>query len=67
MYTRYAERKRWKVEMLDSNPTELGGFKEVVLLLKQGVHTAGLNLKAVSTVFKEFLQLKQAEEFILLL
>jgi peptide chain release factor 1 len=30
MYTRYAERKRWKVEMLDSNATELGGFKEVV-------------------------------------
>ncbi|MCX7842724.1 MAG: peptide chain release factor 1 [Clostridia bacterium] len=30
MYTRYAERKRWKVEILDSNPTEIGGFKEVV-------------------------------------
>lgn len=29
-YTRYAERKRWKVEILDANPTELGGFKEVV-------------------------------------
>lgn len=28
--TRYAERKRWKTEILDSNPTELGGFKEVV-------------------------------------
>lgn len=30
MYTRYAERRRWKTEILDSNPTELGGFKEVV-------------------------------------
>lgn len=30
MYSRYAERKRWKMEMLDSNPTEIGGFKEVV-------------------------------------
>jgi len=30
MYTRYAERKRWKFEIIDSNPTELGGFKEVV-------------------------------------
>ncbi|HHV59662.1 MAG TPA: peptide chain release factor 1 [Clostridiaceae bacterium] len=30
MYTRYAERKHWKTELLDSNPTELGGFKEVV-------------------------------------
>lgn len=30
MYTRYAERNRWKTEILDSNPTEIGGFKEVV-------------------------------------
>ncbi len=33
-YTRYAERKRWKVEMLDSNATEIGGFKEVVFALE---------------------------------
>ena len=30
MYSRYAESQRWRVEMLDSNPTELGGFKEIV-------------------------------------
>lgn len=30
MYSRYAERKHWKTEILDSNPTELGGFKEIV-------------------------------------
>ncbi|BDG61782.1 peptide chain release factor 1 [Caldinitratiruptor microaerophilus] len=30
MYTRYAERRRWRVEILDANPTELGGYKEVV-------------------------------------
>lgn len=29
MYTRYAEKQGWKVSLLDSNPTELGGFKEV--------------------------------------
>lgn len=29
MYSRYAEMQGWKVEMIDSNPTELGGFKEV--------------------------------------
>ncbi|MDP4121405.1 MAG: PCRF domain-containing protein, partial [Bacillota bacterium] len=33
-YTRYAERKRWKTEILDSNPTELGGFKEVVFAIE---------------------------------
>ena len=30
MYVRYAERHDWKVELIDSNPTGLGGFKEVV-------------------------------------
>ncbi|MBQ5624985.1 MAG: peptide chain release factor 1 [Phascolarctobacterium sp.] len=30
MYLRYAETRGWRIEILDSNPTELGGFKEVV-------------------------------------
>ncbi len=30
MYERYAERRHWKTEIVDSNPTELGGFKEIV-------------------------------------
>jgi len=34
MYTRYAERRNWKTEMLDSNPNEIGGFKEVVFSIE---------------------------------
>lgn len=34
MYTRYAERNGWKTEILDSNPTEIGGFKEVVFMIE---------------------------------
>ena len=30
MYTRYADEKRWTVEVLDSNASGIGGFKEVV-------------------------------------
>ena len=30
MYSRYAELRRWKLEIIDSNETEIGGFKEVV-------------------------------------
>lgn len=30
MYTRYAEARGWRTEILDANPTELGGFKEIV-------------------------------------
>jgi peptide chain release factor 1 len=31
MYTKYAEAKRWKVEVIGSSPTGLGGFKEVTV------------------------------------
>src|SRR5215510_10791602 len=30
MYTRYAENHGWKIEPMDSNPSDLGGFKEVI-------------------------------------
>ncbi len=30
MYTRYAEARGWKIEDLDSSPSDLGGFKEVI-------------------------------------
>ncbi|MBQ1918502.1 MAG: peptide chain release factor 1 [Schwartzia sp.] len=34
MYTRYAEKQGWHVSLLDSNPTELGGFKEVAFSIE---------------------------------
>ncbi len=34
MYKKYAETKRWKMEILNASPTELGGFKEIVLSLQ---------------------------------
>ncbi|EOA02589.1 peptide chain release factor 1 [Herbaspirillum sp. AP02] len=30
MYTRYAERQRWQVEIVSSSESELGGYKEVI-------------------------------------
>ena len=33
MYSMYAEARRWKIEVLSSNPTELGGFKEVSFMI----------------------------------
>ncbi|WP_353683515.1 peptide chain release factor 1 [Thermodesulfovibrio sp. 3907-1M] len=30
MYMKYAESKGWKVEVIDSHPTGLGGFKEII-------------------------------------
>ncbi|MDZ7620256.1 MAG: peptide chain release factor 1 [Patescibacteria group bacterium] len=31
MYRRYCETRGWKVEVMDLSPTELGGFKEIIL------------------------------------
>lgn len=33
MYNRYAESKRWKVELMSAHATDLGGFKEVIFLV----------------------------------
>ena len=34
MYTRYAETQRWKTEILSSNSTGVGGFKEVIFQIR---------------------------------
>jgi len=34
MYSRYAEQKRWKVSILSSNESGIGGFKEIVFQVK---------------------------------
>lgn len=40
MYSRFAESERWKVEILSSSPSELGGYKEVIgLITGSGVYS----------------------------
>src|SRR6266705_1238423 len=34
MYTKYAERQRWRVEMMDASATGVGGFKDVILFIQ---------------------------------
>jgi len=34
MYSRYAERMGWKTDLLSSNPTGMGGFKEIIFLVE---------------------------------
>lgn len=36
MYSRYAELQRWNVEILDSHPTGIGGFKEIIAGINGG-------------------------------
>ncbi|GAJ26047.1 peptide chain release factor 1 [Liquorilactobacillus sucicola DSM 21376 = JCM 15457] len=33
MYAKYAEKQKWSIEVLDKNVTEVGGFKEIALLI----------------------------------
>ncbi|MCL4471949.1 MAG: peptide chain release factor 1 [Gammaproteobacteria bacterium] len=40
MYTRYAERQRWQVEVLSESPGEMGGYKEVIAkIIGQGAYS----------------------------
>lgn len=34
MYSYYAEKKKWKVEIIDSHPTDIGGYKEIIFSIK---------------------------------
>ena len=40
MYVHYAESRRWRVELMSSNPTGLGGYKEVIFQISgEGVYS----------------------------
>ena len=40
MYTMYAEAKHWKIEILNENETEMGGYKEVTFMVSgKGVYS----------------------------
>src|SRR5204863_5599571 len=40
MYTRYAETRRWRVDVLSSSETGLGGIKEIIALIEgQGAYS----------------------------
>lgn len=46
MYQRYADTKGWRVELMDTNPSTLGGFKEVIALVSGQNVYSGLKYEA---------------------
>ncbi len=50
MYSRYAERKGWKVELMNASESEIGGFKEVIFSIEG--HGAYSRLKYESGVHR---------------
>ena len=40
MYSRYAERQKWQVEFVSASPSDLGGYKEIVVkIVGQGAYS----------------------------
>lgn len=40
MYSRYAERQRWKIDVLSSNESDVGGYKEIIAKIEgQGAYS----------------------------
>lgn len=50
MYTRYCDMKSWKIELIDSSPTGIGGYKEIIASV--GGQDAYDNLKYESGVHR---------------
>ncbi|WP_395055919.1 peptide chain release factor 1 [Polaromonas sp.] len=44
MYSRFAERKRWTVEIISESPSELGGYKEVVIRIDGATDALGVGV-----------------------
>lgn len=50
MYSRYVERRNWKLEILSQNPTDIGGYKEIIFQVSG--HGAYSRLKFESGVHR---------------
>ena len=57
MYARYAERKKWKIEIMNTSESDLGGFKEISFMIKgEGAYS---RLKYESGVHRVFIHTKR--------
>ena len=54
MYTRYAERSRWQVEIVSESPAELGGYKEVILRIVGRARTRSSSSNRAATASSAF-------------
>ena len=59
MYKLYADQKGWRYELLSCTPSEIGGFKEYVMVFQASMSTAFYTMKGERIVFREFLKQKR--------
>ena len=55
MYSYYAEKKGWQIQVLSANETELGGYKVIVFCLLGMMYMVICDLKVVFTEFNVYL------------
>ena len=54
MYSRYAEQRRWKVEVLSASESEKGGFKEIRRLTAQDAHKPKGKYTILTTIAEKY-------------
>ena len=64
MYSMYAERKHWKLEVLNENETGLGGYKEISFMITGKGAYSRLKFEVEHIEFKEFQTQKAVVEYI---
>ena len=57
MYSRYAETKRWRIEVLSENESEQGGFKEIIALVSGDGAYGQLKFDLAATVYNVYRKL----------
>lgn len=65
MYSRYAESKRWRVEMLSANESEQGGYKEVIVKVSGDGVYGQLKFESGGFVYNVYQKLNRKGVFIL--
>ena len=65
MYTYFAEKNNWKMEVVSENMTDLKGYKEVIVHIKGKGAFGALQKNPVYIAYNEFLKLKLPVVFIL--
>lgn len=64
MYSKYAESRGWKVEIMDANPTGIGGYKEIIAMMNGNDAFSRMKYENGRTVFNVYQKQNQAVESI---
>ena len=61
MYSMYAQTKGWKTEVISSNPTELGGYKEISFSVEGRIQTSTITVAVLPEVEEVDVEINPAD------